>query len=247
MEKEKTTNQFFDINKFPTKEGLLVFAISMSNISTTQSSKKCFEYVNHLVKKIIKPHVGLNFIYSDTLYLYSNEKPSVLKKRFQSLINMHKYEFQKILNKNPWWIQKSFSFSTWNQILLESKEFMDYLGRVQKLYEKDKKFQKYVKEDIKNSKRRINKNNVLFILEEILVFYLILKGKIKLYNDYVQNQEKWILNCYPGKPLKSEIYLWQKNFLKLNNPKNIYENSFYDLKDKKLYDFKKIDLETLKL
>ena len=68
-----------------------------------------------------------------------------------------------------------------------------------------------------------------------------------LRNDYVQGNEDWVLWCYPGKPLKAQIYLTQKNFFNLKNPKNAYENAFYDLEEKKLYDFKRIDLATLKL
>ena len=77
--------------------------------------------------------------------------------------------------------------------------------------------------------------------------YLIAKGKVRLRNDFVRDHQKWILKCYPGKPLHSEIYLFQKNFFKLSNTKNIYENSFYDLVDKKLYDYTRVDLETIKL
>ena len=75
------------------------------------------------------------------------------------------------------------------------------------------------------------------------MFYLVSKGKVRLNNEYVQDKQKWILWCYPGKPLLSEIYLFQKNFFKLSNPENVYENSYYDLIDNKLYDYTKIDLE----
>jgi hypothetical protein len=79
-------------------------------------------------------------------------------------------------------------------------------------------------------------------LEEILILYLISKGKIRLCNDYVQDKQKWILQCYPGKPIFSEVYLFQKNFFRLENKQNIYQNSFYDLEEKKLYDYKKMVL-----
>jgi len=39
----------------------------------------------------------------------------------------------------------------------------------------------------------------------------------------------------------------QKNFFKLKNPENIYENCFYDLKGKKLYDYDNVDLKTIKI
>jgi len=240
-------NIFFDINKLPKKEGILVFGISMSRIGNEQSAKKCFRYMESFIPKVLIPAVGLNMIYADNLYFYSDEKASKLKIKFQALASSHKYEFLKILKKHTEYIPKSFSFSTWSQILLESKEFTDYLGRLQKQYLKDKEFQKYVKEDIKSMGKKPGKQQVNFILEEILVLYLISKGKIRLVNDYVQDKEKWVLNCYPGKPLKSEIYLFQKNIFKLSNPKNTYENSYYDLEEKKLYDFTRVNLKSIKL
>lgn len=234
-------NQLFDINKMPQKEGLLVFGISMSRIGNAQSAKKCFEYMEHFIPKIFYPRVGLIFLYGDFLYLYSDEKASSLKNKFQTLIHSHKNEFIKILKKHPTLIPSSISYLTWNQLILESKEFFEYFGELQKIYKKDKKLQEYVKRDI--GKENPNENQINFILEEILIFYLIAKGKVRLYNDYVQDKQKWILQCYPGKPLASETYLFQNNFFKFKNPDNLYENSFYDLEEKKLYDYTKIDLD----
>lgn len=243
------TNQFFDINKLPAKEGILLFPISMSRISNSQNAKSCFEFMKIFSpNKIVKPMVGLNFIYGDFLYLYSDEKASELKNKFMSLIIPHKNEFLSILKKNPMLIQKGFSFTTWNQLYLESKDFVRLLSELKQIYSKDKEFQKYILEDLKKiGKKNLNENQLNFFLEENLMFYLILKGQVRLSNDFVQGHEKWILYCYPGKPLKSQIYLYQKNFFSLTNRKNKFEDCFYDLEEKKLYDFNKIDLKTLQL
>jgi hypothetical protein len=242
----KIRNKFYDITRLPNQEGIIVFAISLSRIGNVQSAKKCFEYMEKFISKIRKPIVGLNLIYGDNLYLYSNEKASSLKNKFQTLINSHKYEFKKLVKKDPKYIPDSFSFTTWSQVILESNEFMTRLGELKKLYKGDKNFQELVAEDIKNSKKKSDENSINFILEEILLFYFITKGKIRLWNDYVEDRQKWILYCYPGKPLKSEIYLYQKNFFKLKNPENKFENSFYDLEAKKLYDYDNLDLDTIK-
>ena len=240
-------NQFFDINKFPAKEGMLIFGISMSKIPNSQTAKRCFEYIQYMVKKVRYPYVGLAFLYSDNLYLYESGDSAKLNKKFQYLIIIHKNEFKNIINKNPWYIRDSFSYISWNQALLESKDFINYFVQLKKIYDKDKTFQKYINEDIKKSGKKISQNNVLFILEEILVFYLVSKGEIKLHNKYLNGKEKWVLWCYPGKPLKSEIYLYKKNFFKLENKNNVYQNSYYDLDGKKLYDYSKINLESIKL
>ncbi len=236
-------NQLFDINKLPAKEGIIVFGISMSKISNVQNAKKCFGYMQLFIPKIIKPMVGLNFWYSDGLYYNSGEAANKLKKKYEALTHSHKYEFLKILKRSPLYIPKSFSFTTWSQQMLEAKDFPFYLGKLKKKYKEDDKFKELVQKDIRTSGRRVNTNNVNYILEEILMFYLIAKGKVRLYNDYVQDKEKWILLAYPGKPLFSEVYFFQKNWFKLSNPKNRYENSYYDLEDKKLYNYDKLDLD----
>ena len=130
--------------------------------------------------------------------------------------------------------------------MLESKIFLTSYGKIRQIYNKDKKFQKYVLKDLKKFGLELNENNLKFILEEILIFYLVAKKEIKLKNKFLYNNYKWCLNCYPGMPLYSEIYLFQLNPLKLKSINNNYESSFYDLKDKKIYHFDKINLEELK-
>jgi hypothetical protein len=247
IRKKLQKNEFHDINKFPNQKGLLVFGLSMYQLPNSQNAKKCFGYVQDIIKKIHYPHVGLIFLYPDNLYLYQKGDPAKLNKKHQNQTWNHKSEVKKILKKNPWYIRDSFSFITWNQTILESNVFLTHLGKLHKFYEKDKEFKKYVNEDIKSMGRKPTKNNIMFVLEEILVFYLVQKGEIKLPNDYVKGHEKWVLFCYPGNPLKSEIYLFQKNIFKLKNPKNKYENSYYDLKNKLLYDYDNVDLKTLDL
>lgn len=241
-------NEFFDINKLPPKEGILLFPISMSRISNAQSATKCWEYMKIFSpSKVVKPLIGINFIYTDYLYFNSDEKAAKLKNKFMTLISSHKNEFLKTVSKNPMYIKKAFSFANWNQILLECKEFITFLGELNKIYNKDKAFQNYLREDVKRSGKKLDQNQLNFFLEEILVVYLLAKGKIRLQNDYVQDHEKWILWCYPGKPLKSEIYLYQKNFFKLHNKENDYENSYYDLEGQKLYNYDNVDLKRLAL
>jgi len=68
--KPDLTNKFFDINKLPAEPGILVFPISMSLIGNKQSHQKCFEYMSHFSSdRISLSEVGLNFIYTETLYM----------------------------------------------------------------------------------------------------------------------------------------------------------------------------------
>jgi hypothetical protein len=75
------------------------------------------------------------------------------------------------------------------------------------------------------------------------MMYYIAHMPVLLRNEYVHNHER-VLQCYPGKPLKHQIYIMQQDFFKLGTSTNVYQMSWYDLTEKKLYDFSKIDLDT---
>ena len=75
------TNKFFDINKLPTKKGIILFPISMSRISNSQDGTHYYDYMEIFSQgKIVKAGVGINFIYGDYLYFESDEKAKNLKK-----------------------------------------------------------------------------------------------------------------------------------------------------------------------
>jgi hypothetical protein len=236
---------FFDINQLPQEEGLLVFGISMNRIGNIQSAENCFIHMKDLAEKITKTEgVGLVTVYSDYLYFHSEQPAHVLRDRYKELMVAHKDGFMNLVKKNPVWIPKAFSFMTFGQLLLDnSKEFKVGFDKIFELYNQDKDFQRYVHEDIKKSEHGFGEKEVSFILEEITFFYLATKGALSFNNQFVHQTEKWILNAYPGEPLRSEIYLYKKNPLKLSNEKNKYENSYYDLQAKIVYDLTKFVLD----
>lgn len=242
--------QFFDINKFPKDYGILVFPISIARVdnSSGQSSAECFEYIKHFSPgKVSAPKIGLNMIYADYLYFHSNEKAGVLKQKFMNLVLKHKNAFSKIVTKNHdrFQIQHAFSYEVWNQLYLSYDGDFDHDFRLfKKWYEGDEVFQKYVKEDAVFCKRDLTEEQINFFLEEHFMLYLLSKKRIALPNEYIQGREKWVLWCYPGAPLKGQIYVVQSNPLKLEASENIYQNHSYDLESKKLIDFTKIDLES---
>jgi hypothetical protein len=243
MEKK---NQFFDINKLPTAEGIFFLGISMSRIGNAQSPEKCFEYLKHLASKIQHTDgIGMEIWYGDYLYFHSDDPAHKLRDRFKEQMISHKNAFMNLLRKDRVWTHKAFSFKTFGQILLENSDVypMSY-NAVFELYKNDAKFRQCVKEDCLRAGRSEGGLSERFILEEISMFYLSQKGPLRLNNKFVTDTEKnWTLQAYPGKPLKSEVYLFQKNPLGLSNPKNHYENCYYDLSGKVLYDYSKLDLD----
>lgn len=243
-------NTFFDINKLPKEYGILVFPISLARTGDKngQSPLECFEYVKHFSpSKVSAPKIGLNMVYGDFLYLNSKDEATVLKHRFTKNVLSHKNAFQKIITKEQdrFQIQHAFSYEVWNQLYLDyDGDFNDELLRLKDYYLKSEELQKCIKDDVEYCNRELTEEQLNFFLEEHLLFYLISKGKVRLPNEYIQGREKWILWCYPGRPLKGEIYLYQKNYLNIDNPQNPYQNSRYDLESKKLIDFTRIDLDT---
>lgn len=250
MNKNLPNNTFFDINKLPKEYGILVFPISISRMheGTGQSPKECMEYIKHFSpSKVTAPNIGLNMLYGDFLYLHSQEPASNLKKKYMTEASKHRRGFESLLTKEweRFQIRQAFSFESWSQLYMDyDGDFASDFSKIKKIYEKDEKFQEYVKEDTDLAGRELTEDQINFFLEEHLMFYLISKGKVGLPNHHVQGKEEWVLWCYPGVPLKGQAYLYQLNPLKLDNPKNPYQNSFYDLESKKLVDFGRVDLET---
>lgn len=239
-------NQFFDINKLPREEGILFFGISMSLIGNKQSAEKCFEHLKWIDTKIGGTEgIGMVMWYSDYLYFHSDKPASLLRDRFKDLMFQHKNGFLNIVLKDNIWIKKAFSFYTFGQVMLDNSEvFLPAWHKILELYEKDPLFQKYVDDDCKRAGHGLGEREKMFILEEITTVYLAAKGQLNFNNRFVPGTEQWVLQGYPGKPLKSEVYLFQKNPLRLSNPKNQFENGFYDLEGKILYDYSRLDIES---
>lgn len=246
MEKEFSKNKFYDINKLPVTEGIIFLGISMSRIGNEQSARKCFEYLKHLASKIqYTDGIGMELWYSDYLYFHSEDPAYKLRDRFKEQMISHKNAFINLLKKDRRWTLKAFSFKTFGQILLENSDvYPTAFKAVLDLYTKDAIFRKYVEDDCSAGGHGTRENAINFILEEIAMFYLSQKGSFHLNNKFVTDTEKtWTLQAYPGKPLKSEVYLFQKNPLNLHNSKNPYENCYYDLEEKILYDYGRLDIK----
>ncbi len=240
-------NTFFDINKLPGEKGLLLLGLSMNRLLNRQSVENCIEDVRHFTpSKISKPLVGLNFIYSDFLYLYSDKPAPELKNSFMDQTISHRNGLQRSIEKNylEFQIQHAFNYMVWNQLYVGTNNFSNLFAELKRIFQSDTLFQKYMVEDCEAFGREMKENQVFFFLEEILMFYLLTKNKVKLPNEFIENNQKWILFCYPGRPLKSTIYLYQLDPFKLSFEENPYQDSHYDLEAKKLIDLMKVDLTT---
>lgn len=240
-------NVFFDFSKLPPEKGILLFPLSISLLRNRQNADNLIkDLYNFYPLKMSKPLIGVNYVYSDFLYLYSNKPAPELKQSFMSQTIKHKNEILNIVKKNQtdFQIQHSFSFSAWNQLYLGTTDFELAFDKIKKLYAEDSLFQKYVEEDCVSYGKDMEENQVNFFLEEALMFYMIQKNQVKLPNEYIEGHQQWVLICYPGRPLKTIVYLAQLNPLKLEWSENPYQNTFYDLEAKQLVEYDRVDLET---
>jgi hypothetical protein len=238
-------NEFFGINKFPKGWGMIVMPISMARIATGQTAQKCIDWILDFgINKVVEPKIGLNFVYADFLYLYSDEKANILKERFMIEIIKHKNAMQNLIQKNKQslQIQHAFSFQTWNDLYISTRDFDGDLRKVRQVYKDDPEFQKYVAEDVTHYKRGEDDNQINFFLEEYLAAYLLIHKQIHLRNEYTLNREEWLLWMYPGTPPKGLVYLCQKNPFNFTSD-NPYLGQ-YNLENGKFYDFNRLDLQT---
>jgi len=243
----KEKNQFFDINKLPANKGLLLFGLSMNKLRNRQNAQNCLDDIRIFSPmKVRKPLIGLNFIYSDFLYLYSDKPAPELKDSFMNQVLNHKNSIQKLIEKNhlEFQIQHAFNYLVWNQLYVGTNDFNERFKKLKKIYSKDKKFQELVKKDCEKFNREMEENQINFFLEEWLMMYLLTKGKVHLPNDFIENNQEWVLFCYPGNPLRGHVYLYQLNPFNFEWKENPYQNAFYNLDTQQLIDFDNVDLET---
>jgi len=240
-------NVFFDFSKLPPEKGILLFPLSMSMLRYRQNAENCIkDLYNFYPSKMSKPLIGVNYLYSDFLYLYDDKPAPELKHSFMNQVIEHKNAVQKIVKKNQidFQIENSFSFLVWNQLYVGTNDFNKLFDKIKKVYQEDDLLKRYVLEDCKVYDRELSENQINFFLEEALLFHLIQKGKVKLPNEYIENNQKYVLICYPGRPLKTIVYIAQQNFFNLIWEENPYQDSFYDLQDRKLIKYSSVDLDT---
>ncbi len=91
MTSDLEKNKFFDINKLPPEKGLLLFGLSMSKLLNRQDAAHCLEDIRHFTPfKVSKPLIGLDFIYTDFLYLYGEKSAPELKNTFMNAVIIHR-------------------------------------------------------------------------------------------------------------------------------------------------------------
>lgn len=235
--------EYFDINKFPKDWGIIVFPISMSRIGNAQSPKECIDALSFFLEKVEVNKVGANFIYSEGLYMNFEQDPYETKNKFAQDSISHMGGVKNLVSKNfrQFQIDNAFSFQAWFQMYLSHRDFMSTLKEVRDFYNSDSEFQRLVLLDAEENGKELTERQLSFFIEEFTFTYLLINRKLTLNNEFVENREEWVLEAYPGMPLKGQAYLIQKDPLKINDDFNPYKGQ-YDLDSKKFIPYADMDL-----
>jgi len=192
------------------------------------------------------------------LYMYDDRPAGILKRKYtldmckhQNACESYIWKPQIHLGKTPknasYYVAQAFSFDTWSSLYFAYKgDFSSDLMKLYKIYQEDNIFQMLLEKDCNTFGKELTENQIFFFLEEHLMMYFIAKRKVELKNEYVPHHDR-VLISYPGKPPRHLVYMMQKNFFNLTDEHNIYAQNRYDLTEKKLYDFTKIDLDSYEL
>lgn len=234
-------NEFFDITQLPQATGLLVFPVSLSKVSNQQSLDACLSYLQHLYEKIDRTEgIGVVFVYSDYLYLLTpQQEAATVHDRHLNQMAQHR---QGILNRihQTHMVRQAFSFYSWGQMVVENPDLIYKTNQAVEKHRADKQLQKYVQYDSED--KSLSDQQVQFILEESVFCYCLANGALTFNSDFIDRPE-WMLQCYPGPPLKTETYLLQEDYLSLEGRENEFADSYYDLKGEQLYEYSRIDLD----
>lgn len=223
---------------------MIVFPISMSRIGNAQSAEACIEWLRYFLPKIELNRVGAHFLYSDGLYMGLEPSDFDTKSRFASTSSAHMGAVRKLIQKNKreFQIDTAVSFQSWFQMYLSHGDFFSVLAMVRKFYDQDANFQRFVATDAKEQGKELTAEQLNFYLEEHTFSYLLLNRALSIQNDFVHHQEEWILEAYPGNPPLGQIYLFQKDPLKLNSAENPYKGQ-YNLVTNTFIPYLRVDLE----
>ena len=230
------------INKLPS-DGYLIFPISMSRISKGQSPEEIYELIKFFEKKVSEIGIDLIVLYTNGLYYNNNESALSVRKRTNGQMLSHKNALLKLILKEKKYIPQAIHFLPWDFVLLNSSQYEDFFQKLVILKDKDKTFQKLLKEGLNG--REENEANINFLIEEIVVSHIIVQKLIEFPKTLVEH-DKFRLIVYPGPFFKADLYQWKKKILPQKETKeknsNPYYASHYDSENNILYNFDEINL-----
>ena len=224
-----------DINQMPT-DGYIVFPLSMSRLSNTQSAEECYKWLEFFEKKIQVLGLDVAFLYTNGLY-YNDDSPALkVRKTTNGQMISHSNAIRNLVVKKRKYMPQAIHFVPWDYIILNSSRYEEFYFILKKLDKEDKEFHKLILGALKD--RKESEANLNFVLEEIAITHILRQKLIELPKTLVK-KDNFRLIAYPGPPLKADIYQWKKKALPQTDGFPFYD-SHYDLANEVIYNFDEV-------
>jgi len=204
--------KFFDINRIP-GQGILVFPLSMSRLSTAQNPQLIYSFLQKFESKVTEKTVDVVFVYTNGLYSNSHNESYEVRKKLIAQMITHKRELLTIIKKDNQFSVSAIHFICWDDLILQTNNYLELFATLLKIYNTDNFFKSLVRSESRG--KEITTAQIDFILEETILTYLI-RQKLVTLPFTLSNQNGWRLICYAGHCLTTDVYLYQKNLLPTN-------------------------------
>lgn len=229
----------FDITVLP-EDGYVIFPLSMSRLANAQSAEELYKFLQFFDTKISKISIDVVFLYTNDLYLNSDEKAVDLRQKSLNQMLYHKEKFMSLVLKDKKYVPATFHFIPWDYTILNSEDFSGIKSALLKARETDSGFQEALLSDLSRMGKEVTETNYSFLIEEIAVSYLLSQKRITLPHT-LATAGGWRLICYPGTPNDSWVYTYAHKVLPyrqdMSNQDNLFSHSLYDINERILIDF----------
>jgi len=228
--------QFYDINRLPNC-GTIIIPLSMLALSGYQQASKVVEFIDFFKGKTDKITNDVVFLYTDGLYFNNNDSAYQLRKILLRQMYEHRNAIINEIDKRKDLVPGAFHFISWNQCILNTPNFFDYLIKMEKIASSNNlELLHCIKHDSQG--RELTKENIRFILEEAVLTHLICQKMVSLPKKS-SLENNWNLIAYPGNYLETSKFIYQNKILPVTD-NNIYANAVYDINEKVLKTFEKV-------
>lgn len=227
-------NNFYDVKRMP-ENGTFVMPLSIPKLHGEQSPEAVYQFLHFLNKKMPRISADVIFLYTNGLYFNNTDESALsLRIRTSNQITVHKQALKSMIDERYEFTPQAFHFLPWDYIILNSHNFSDFMYKLENRFETDAEFRQYVIYD--TGGREPSKANIRFILEELVVVYLINQKLVPLPSSLAE-PNRWRLLTYSGPAMLSCIYLYQKKILPIKIIDERFSRCHYDTKAKVLIDF----------
>lgn len=226
----------FDINRIQ-GDGYLILPLSMSRLATGQNPEYCYSVLETFLQKLETFSNDAVLLYTNGLYFNSEEVSFENRKKTTQQALNHIYALRALIAKQKQFIPGAIHYLPIDYVIFNSPHFKEFFATLKALEKTDEEFRTLLINDSKD--REYTEANINFIIEEIVVAHIMREKLVDLPRTLVRN-DSWRLIAYPGAPLASDMYQWQKKVLPRNDSTNPYAGAQYDLAAQHLVLFNQI-------